>query len=201
MAIFRRGVPRGALKKIREFLWPSMGWARTVDYYYHRIFRTGDSTYKIAAGLAVGAAVSFTPFLGTHIVQAVFFAWLLRASLIAGAVGTLLGNPWTFPFIFYVIYHVGTWICGIFGLGDFIVLPGEAAFSHFVDEPLAFARYLFDHPLKLLLPLGIGGYLCALLVWPLAYFMLYYPVRGARRAYRLQRLRLQRLRKKMRLKR
>lgn len=189
MAIFKRGTPRGTWKKLKEALWPSMGWVRTVDYYRHRIFRTGDSTYKIATGMATGIAVSFTPFLGTHFLQAAFFSWLLRGNMIAGMLATWFGNPWTFPFIFWLTYHVGVWLCGLFGLGGFVILPDGLAFGSLINEPLVFFDYLFSNPLTLLLPLTVGGILCGILSWPVAYVVLYYPVRQARRVYRAGRVR------------
>lgn len=192
MAILKRRKPRHIFRKTREALWPSMGWRRTASYYRHRIFRTGDSTYKITAGLAAGAAVSWSPFLGTHFAQAIFAAWLLRASLIAGFIGTAWGNPWTFPFLLWFGYNVGVRICGLFGLDDSSFLPDGMDFAHFIAQPRDFMRYLFANPLQLLLPMTIGGYLCGLAFWPLAYAALYYPVRTMRKAYALQRLRRRR---------
>ncbi len=194
MAIFKRRTPHHTFKRIREAFWPSQGWRRTLHYYRHRVFRTGDSTYKITAGLASGAAVSWSPFLGTHFAQALFLAWLVRGNLLAGFIGTVWGNPWTFPVMFWASYTLGVMICTPFGLGDFVALPTGMDFSHFLGEPWEFLQYLFAHPLKLLLPLSLGGYLCALGFWPLAYAVLYYPVRSARKAYRLQRLKRRRKR-------
>lgn len=183
MAILKRRQPRRTAHKVRESLWPSMGWRRTGRYYRHRLFRTGDSTYRIAAGLASGVAVSFSPFLGTHFVQAVTLSWLVRGSLVAGFVGTAAGNPWTFPFIFWLIYQTGIWFCGLWGLQGFVTLPDALDQLRFLEHPMAFIKYMMANPLKLLLPLTIGGYLWVLLSWPLAYGLLYYPVRLARRAY------------------
>lgn len=188
MAILKRRKQRGTAKYVKEMLWPTMGWARTARYYRHRLFRTGDSSYRITAGLAAGVAVSFTPFFGTHFLQAVFFSWLLRANMLAGFLGTAWGNPWTFPFILWAGYSLGIWICGFFGLSDFVALPTHLDTSYFTKHPLEFIAFLFDNPLKLFLPLVIGGYLCGLLVWPLAYILLYYPVHWARLAYIKQRL-------------
>lgn len=194
MAIFKRRKKRHFFRHIRESVWPSQGWARTFHYYRHRVFRTGDSTYRITAGLASGAAVSWSPFLGTHFAQAVFLSWLLRANMLAGFIGTAWGNPWTFPMIFWVSYTLGVAICGFFGISDFVALPTGMDFDYFLGQPWEFIKYLFAHPLKLLLPLTLGGYLCGIFFWPLAYGVLYYPVRAARTAYRLQRR--QRYRKK-----
>ena len=154
-----------------------MGWVRLYHYFRHRIFRQPGSAYKITAGLAIGASISFTPFLGTHFIQALFLARLLKANYVASLVGTLWGNPWTFPFLFWCSYTVGEAIFALFGATDVILLPEGWTLG-----------YLFSHPAKLLWPMTIGGYIAALLFWPLAYIILYYPVRQARQAYRLRRL-------------
>lgn len=188
MAILKRRKPRGAAKKIREVIWPSMGWIRTFHYFRHRIFRTGDSTYKITAGLASGVAVSFTPFLGTHFIQAALLSWLLGANIVAGFVGTAIGNPWTFPLMFIAEYKTGIWICGLFGLEASASLPAEFSSAGFIAEASVFVQNLLSNPISLFLPMAVGGFLCAVLVWPFSYILLYYPVRAARRAYRLQRM-------------
>lgn len=191
MAILKRRNRRKFPKRIRESVWPSMGWGRTWHYYRHRLLRQQGSTYRIAGGLATGTAVSFTPFLGTHFAQAVLFSWLLRVSPVAGFVGTGFGNPWTLPIIFIVIYKLGVWLCGLAGMAGFAGFPSGLLMT----DPAAFMVYVFDHPAKLLFPLALGGYVCAVLSWPVAYALLYYPVRTARRAYRLQGLLRRRQRK------
>ena len=60
--------------------------------------------------MAWGVAVSFTPLLGFHLIICYLGTWLMRGNLIAATVGTIVGNPWTFPFIFYLDYKIGTTI-------------------------------------------------------------------------------------------
>jgi len=187
MAILKRRDPRRFFRRMREALWPTMGWLRAYNYYRHRLFRRGDSTYRITAGLASGVAVSFTPFLGTHSGQGILLAWLLRSSMLAGWAGTIFGNPTTFPFIFWLTYKVGIFFCGLMGLDAYTALPNDAALGHYLKHPMEFLTLLWKHPWQLLLPLTIGGYLVAFIAWPLSYFALYYPVKGAQHTYRLQR--------------
>ncbi|MBU0859645.1 MAG: DUF2062 domain-containing protein, partial [Alphaproteobacteria bacterium] len=189
MSILKRRDKQGFWRRMRESVWPTMGWRRAGHYYRHRVFRTGDSTYKITAGLAIGIGVSFTPFLGTHFLQAVVVAFALRANWIAAFVGTAIGNPWTFPFLFALTYKVGVFLCGLAGDGDFIALPDDVTLDNFMDDPFAFLAFMFAHPLKFLLPMTVGGYVCGVAVMPLSYALLYMPVRAARKAYRLQRRR------------
>ena len=175
--MFRRREKQTLIRRIREAIWPSMGWNRTYDYYRHRIFRRSTSTYQIAAGLAIGVAVSFIPLIGTHFFQAIFLAWMARTNILAAFIGTAFGNPWTFPLIFWLDYKIGTLIFGAFGREGQIALPPELTWG-----------YLLDNPMSLFLPMVAGGYVCALLVGPLVYGMIYYPVKGMRRSYRYQRI-------------
>jgi hypothetical protein len=174
--LFKRKKPQSLITKMRQSVWPSMGWHRAIDYFRHRVFRRARSPYEVTAGFAVGAAVSFVPLLGTHWIQAIFFAWMLRANMVAAFVGTAFGNPWTFPFLFWLDYQVGEYLFGLFG-ADVLTLPPD----------IPGWSYLLDHPLQLFLPLLVGGYICTLLFFPLAYGLLYYPVRGLLKAYNLQR--------------
>ncbi len=170
--------------RLKEACWPSMGWGRALSYWQHRVFRTGDSSYRITAGLASGAAVSFNPFLGTHLVQAFFLAWLVRGSMIAAFVGTGIGLPPFLPFLFWRSWHVGVWIFRRFGVHRFVHLPSDLTWE-----------YMLHHPMTLLLPLAVGGYVCGLACWFAVFVVFYYPVRVARRFYLVRRHR-HRLRKR-----
>ncbi len=93
--------------KLRDFLWPRIGFRRSAKYVGHRLARLPGSPYAIAGGFAWGAAVSFTPFVGFHFLLGGVFSWFTRCSIIASAIGTAVGNPWTFPFIWAIVYGVG----------------------------------------------------------------------------------------------
>ncbi|MFN3826161.1 MAG: DUF2062 domain-containing protein [Micavibrio sp.] len=178
--LFKRRKPLALHIRTREALWPSMGWGRAASYFRHRLLRQSASTYKIAGGLATGVAVSFTPLLGTHFIQSALYAHFMRQSKIAALVGTFWGNPWTIPPMFYLDYKIGA---GLFSLFGFTALlpPDDHGLAHLWQEPL----YLF-------LPMLLGGIICAVVSWPLAYLGFYFPVRGMQRAYRLERLRRRR---------
>jgi uncharacterized protein (DUF2062 family) len=61
----------------------------------------------IALGFAARAFVSFTPFIGVHFILAGLLAFALRASILASAIGTVVGNPVSFPFIWLAAYNLG----------------------------------------------------------------------------------------------
>lgn len=184
--MFKRREKQGFWRKMREAAWPSMGWLRTADYYRHRVFRGGDSIGKIAGGLALGACLSFSPFIGFHIAQAMFLAFLLRLNVVAALVGTAFANPWTYPFLYLGAYKLGVLACNLFGHGHFVTMPPDLVPG---GDPAAFFHYMFAHPMKLLLPLTVGGYIAALLSWPVAYAVLYYPVLLMHEAYKKNRKR------------
>ena len=71
---------------------------------------------SIASGVAIGVMVSFTPFIGMHTLLAIVIAWMFRANIVAAALGTIVGNPWTFPFIWTAVYYTGR-----------LILEGEAS--------------------------------------------------------------------------
>ena len=72
-----------------------------------KIYRIRDFPEAVAIGLSWGAAVSFTPLLGFHLIICYLGTWFMRGNLIAATVGTIIGNPWTFPIFFYVDYKIG----------------------------------------------------------------------------------------------
>ena len=68
------------------------------------------SPQALSLGLATGIAISFTPFIGLHALLAIFISWVIGGSMAAALIGTLLGNPWTFPFIWYFTFEIGQFI-------------------------------------------------------------------------------------------
>lgn len=66
----------------------------------------------IANGFATGVAMSFTPFVGFHILLSLIVAKITKQNGIAATLGTIAGNPWTFPFIWYATLHTGHFLLG-----------------------------------------------------------------------------------------
>ena len=174
--MFKRRTKRSIGARIVSFIWPSMGWRRTGAYYAIRIKRLPGTPYSIACGFALGAAVSFTPFIGFHFIMAAVFAYLVRGNFIAAALGTGVGNPWTFPFIWAGIY----WLGGkILGYEKGVELPEKLTMD-----------YIFHDPVNVLLPMAAGGVPTAIVVWWLVYLPLHRVVanyQSLRRQKRMQR--------------
>ena len=174
--------------RLRELLWPRAGWERAAKYLFHRVARLPGTPYAIAGGFACGAAVSFTPFLGMHIVLSVLLAWTIRANIISSAIGTVVGNPWTFPFIWVWVYELGRWMgAGSGGDGaedlDFIGL-----FGRMLEASLRLdVAYLFEIAWPVFWPMLLGSVPTAIVVWLAVYVPLKPVVAGYQRRRRARR--------------
>ncbi len=82
-------------------------FSRTKKYISLSIKRIKGSPQALSLGLATGISVSFTPFIGLHALLAIFISWIIGGSMAAALIGTLFGNPWTFPFIWYFTFEIG----------------------------------------------------------------------------------------------
>jgi uncharacterized protein (DUF2062 family) len=120
--LFQRREPLRTKDRVRSFVWPPGGFLRSFRYFGKRVLRLGDSPHAIGLGFACGVGVSFTPFVGFHFVMSAVLAYFLRGNLIASAIGTAVGNPLTFPAMWWSAYQVGHLILGT-KAGD-LVLPG-----------------------------------------------------------------------------
>lgn len=125
--------------------------------------------------------------------MAALLSWATRSNIVAGLIGTAVGNPWTFPFIWVWIYEVGHQMGAGRELGsnpDFVAI--------FTDLPGVFVRAVisfdldsayFDNVWTVLWPMIVGSVPTVAAVWLVSYFMLK-PIIGtyqAKRAARRQR--------------
>ena len=131
---------------------------RIISYYKLRLARLPDSNYAISSGFACGAMVSFTPLLGLHFVLAVIFAYLIRGNFIAALIGTVVGNPITFPLIWGLIYKIGTFLTNI----KLHKITHEINFDMIVNQTY-----------EIFFPMLVGGIIIAPLVWIITYYVIY----------------------------
>jgi len=131
---------------------------RFFSYYKLKLARLPASSYAISAGFACGSMVSFTPLLGFHFVLAVVFSYLLRANYIAALIGTIVGNPISFPFIWGLIYKVGA----------FIVDRSDNSLSPNINFEI-----IIKQTYDIFVPMLVGGAVLAIPVWLLTYFITY----------------------------
>ena len=131
---------------------------RFFSYYKFKLARLPASSYAVSAGFACGSMVSFTPLIGFHFFLAIIFAYLLRANYIAALIGTIVGNPISFPFIWGLIYKVGAFI---------------------VDKPENNLRpninfeIIVNQTYDIFFPMLVGGAVLAIPIWFITYFITY----------------------------
>jgi len=105
--LFRRREAESLLERMRVHLWPRRSWTRSSRYVVYRLRRLSDTPHAVALGFAIGVFTATTPFLGTHMVMAALLAWVIGGSVVAALLGTFLGNPLTYPLLWYSTYEVG----------------------------------------------------------------------------------------------
>ncbi len=108
--LFRRRKPADLSERIRSIFWPRRSFFRSVQYLVKRTLRLHATPHAIAAGIAAGVFVSFTPFIGFHFIMAAIFAYLIGGNVVASAFGTAVGNPLTFPFIWAATFETGRFL-------------------------------------------------------------------------------------------
>ncbi|MCB1378407.1 MAG: DUF2062 domain-containing protein [Alphaproteobacteria bacterium] len=143
--------------KLRNFIWPKMGIARAWRYLMHRLARMKVTPHKLALGFAAGAFASFLPFVGFHFILAALTAAAIRGNLIASAIGTVVGNPITFPFIWMASYNVGARMLGLAAREevDIHIEGHHASFWH--DGPMAFLAMVWNSVEPVIYPMLLGG--------------------------------------------
>ncbi len=158
--LFGRRQPPKVGERVRVFVWPRRSWARSIRYVTHRLSRLRATPHAIALGCAAGVFVSFLPFLGLHFILAGCFSWLTRSSMLASALGTFIGNPVTFPFIWLGAYHLGSWVLG----------------QEPTDQPIDLSAGIFRSSLEsvwpLLKPMTVGGIPLGLLAGAASYVLM-----------------------------
>ena len=169
--LFRRSRPLPLQQRLRGLIWPRAGFRRSVRYVAHRLARLPGTPHRVAAGFASGAAISFTPLIGFHFLGGAAIALLVRGNLLASAIGTAVGNPWTFPFIWAWTYGLGRWILG--HTRGMATLPPHVSMTH-----------IFDNFWGIFLPMLVGGLATAIVAWFAFYFPLRYLVRSYQTARR-----------------
>ena len=151
-----------------------------------RLSRLRASPHEIALGCAAGAFASVTPLLGVQTLIAVAIALLLRASIPAAIVGTFVGNPLSWPFIWVSTYAMGLHIVGLDGMLD------PAAFERDVyllwGAMLERSPHVLDTTAALLWPLLWPMLAGSLPIGLLTGAVVYYISRNVVRAWRDRRM-------------
>ena len=131
---------------------------RFISYYKLKLARLPASPHAVASGFACGSMVSFTPLLGLHFILAIVFAYLIRGNIVAALLGTIVGNPVTFPFIWGLIYKVGA----------FVISTKHIEFNNEINFNM-----IITQTYEIFLPMLLGGAILAIPVWLITYILTY----------------------------
>ena len=120
----------------------------------YKIIKIKDFPESVAIGVAWGVSVSFTPLLGFHLIICYLGTWLMRGNLIAATVGTIIGNPWTFPLIFYIDFKLGSYFFDVINIEEFNF------------------EFLINNFEKLFFPTLFGSIPFAIVSWFITYYLI-----------------------------
>ncbi|MFT7432730.1 MAG: hypothetical protein ACI9TY_000348 [Alphaproteobacteria bacterium] len=135
------------LHHIQEYVWPSIGVKAFLRYMEIKLKRARGSAHTIALGFSMGVFASFTPFMGLHALIAIALAVPFGGSAIMAIIGTIIGNPWTFPFIWLSSYNLGNFLLG---RAEFESLPETFSFAHIWENISMYSD-------AYILPMFVGG--------------------------------------------
>ncbi len=153
--------------------------------FWRQILRVRATPHEVALGFAIGVFSACTPFLGVQTILACAIAYVLRVSMPAALLGTVVGNPLSWPAIWSASYISGALLLGqdpsyatdhlgdtANVLGATLMAPSPEKLDAVVDNLSPFAG-----------PMVVGG----LLVGLIAAIFSYYPTRRAVRVFQRQR--------------
>ncbi len=154
-------------------------------YFWRRLLQLRATPHEVALGFAIGVFTACTPFLGIQTITACALAYLLRVSMPAALLGTLVGNPLSWPAIWSASYVFGALLLGLDPtyatdhlsetanvLGDTISAPSPEKLDMAVNNLFPIVE-----------PMIVGG----LLVGLIAAVFSYYPTRRAVRVFQRHR--------------
>jgi uncharacterized protein len=157
--LFRRRESESWWERLRVHMWPRRSWSRSGRYVVYRLRRLSASPHAIALGFAVGAFAAVTPYIGTHLMMAALLSWAIGGSIVASVLGTFVGNPLTYPLLWYASYEVGN------------VLLGGASGKKDIDLSPGLFQSSFDQLWPILKPMSVGCVPVGVAVATACYFL------------------------------
>ena len=165
--LFKRKKKLTICEKIKNFIFPKKGIFRAYKYLIKRLFRLKGNTHSIALGAALGASIAITPLFGLQLILTFILDILLKANIAASMLFTMIGNPLTFPFIWFVDYKLGSII-----LSNTTI--NSSAFSNSISTiKTAFKNSdwstISEYIISILYPMLIGGTIIAIITGIIIY--------------------------------
>ena len=136
-----------------------------IRYQLIRLHRLAEDSHAISLGAAWGIFVSFTPFLGFHLILCTLLCIILGGSKLASWISSLVGNPATFPLFFWADHRLGSWMMDFFGI------PRDASVE-LSFENLSFDA-LFSDMSNIITPILFGAIILAPLAAASGYWATY----------------------------
>ncbi len=181
--LFKRRDKPGIFRTFRAWMWPQRGWKRAGTYVWHRVTRLSGSSHAIALGFAAGAFASFTPFMGLHFLIGALLALVIGGNLLASALGTFVGNPVSFPFIWFLTYSFGNYLLGVdTGQPVEVEMPRVSILAAIADPAKLWTEFV-QVAWPLIKPMTVGGVPLGILAGSICYF----PVKLAVESYKHRR--------------
>lgn len=159
-------------RRVRNLFWPEIGFHRAAKYMSHKVNRISGSPHAIALGFAAGAFASFTPAVGFHFVLAALIAWIIGGNILASAIGTSVGNPLTFPFIWIATHNLGSFLLGQEGRHHIALAAPEGGIRLLFSQPATFFEELWATLEPVFWPMCVGAVPLGLACGALCYFVL-----------------------------
>jgi uncharacterized protein (DUF2062 family) len=172
--LFRRRTKPSFSERVRIALWPSNGWSRSLRYFAKRVVRLSGSPHAVALGFATGVFISWTPFVGFHILMGIALAFVFGGNLVAAGLGTVVGNPLTFPLMWW----------SSFSLGNRMLAEGGGEETDLADVAHAITHEPLEGILPLIKPLTVGSLPLGIASAILSYAFVYLAVRAYQNARR-----------------
>ncbi len=176
---FGRKKKKKLIISLYNFIKIFFAFSRTKKYISLSIKRIKGTPQALSLGLATGIAISFTPFIGLHALLAIFISWVIGGSMAAALIGTLFGNPWTFPFIWYFTFEIGQFInYGFLSYEEefsFKVIKKEVSTLLAIVKNIIIFANIFEleenvAKLKLIPFMVVGSIPVVFITWILSYF-------------------------------
>jgi len=134
-----------------------------------QILKLDEPPHRLSLAFALGIFIAFSPWLGLHIVSAVFLAWLFRLNKVVVLTASFVNNPWTMVPMYAFCLWFGVKVTG-----------GDVAVPDIAWTELGF-RDLFSALQPFLWPFVAGTLVIGAAAAVPSYFLIFWLVRRYRR--------------------
>jgi uncharacterized protein (DUF2062 family) len=139
---------------------------------YLKIIKINGEPRTIALGFALGLFIGMSPFMGFHMVIALFLATLFKWNRVSSVIGVWISNPLTAPFIYGTTYLTGVRILNFFREKDISLRRNFNITS--------ISSYI-ENASDILWALVIGGIAAGIVTAAAGYFISYFTIIEYRR--------------------